>query len=646
MRTLREIYSKKPVVVYTCEWEECPRCGGPLEALYVSGPKTVQTLTGVWTIAQRPQRCADAECAGHRESWKSAQWQQVAPPFCTYGYDVIAQIGWFRQEHHQPFGAIHESLQDRLQIGESQVRRLYHHLYLPLLACEERQHQERLAAVARENGLLVALDGLAPEGGEAQLWVIREIQTGLTLRSGWLSGQDEATFTRFLEPLRAQGWRVKAVLSDKQRGLVPAVGAVFPEAHHAFCQWHYLQNAVAPLAAADNAMKVALRKEVRQAVGPLLRQEPVGESPGVLTVTGLVPSLLPGAAPPSGPGAGAEAAPPAAPEDPGGSPAGEVGDAPAAPGEEAGANLPPASPPEPEPRSTPPAEAPGAESPGQPIRSQEEPSGDSPAGARPPVDPQAAEREALVQDLLRRTRYLLTLKARPPLHLAGGEMVERLSEVVACLDRMLPQHPEARLEQLRAGLQQGLETVRPTYLVLRQAEEWVHQVRQILDPDGPSARTGEEVRQELWQYLDHLPEETSHPQLGEFGEALRQVTQNYDAGLFHTYDIPGLPRTNNGRESEFQNLKHRLLSTTGQKGAVRRLRQREGAWELIPRPATLEDTLAVLSRVAPDDLRQEQQRVQEHRNRFRLHVRAVKQSTVQLEQLEQRWATLHATRGP
>jgi len=62
------------------------------------------------------------------------------------------------------------------------------------------------------------------------------------------------------------------------------------------------------------------------------------------------------------------------------------------------------------------------------------------------------------------------------------------------------------------------------------------------------------------------PRKNSHPRLGPFGAALRQVSHSYDPGLFHPYDVPGLPRTNNGRESEFQDLKHRLLSTTGQKG--------------------------------------------------------------------------------
>jgi len=92
MRTPRELYSKKPLV-YNCELTSCPLCAGPLAGLYVSGPKTVQTLAGGLTIAQRPKHCADPACAGHEERWKSARWQQTAPRGCTYGYDVIAQIG-------------------------------------------------------------------------------------------------------------------------------------------------------------------------------------------------------------------------------------------------------------------------------------------------------------------------------------------------------------------------------------------------------------------------------------------------------------------------------------------------------------------------------------------------------------------------
>src|SRR3972149_6484131 len=108
-------------------------------------------------------------------------------------------------------------------------------------------------------------------------------------------------------------------------------------------------------------------------------------------------------------------------------------------------------------------------------------------------------------------------------------------------------------------------------------------------------------------------------------------------GLFHSYDVPGLPRTNNDRESEFRDLNRRLLATTGQKGLVRRILQREGAWELIPRPASLEETTQALSQVDPDEVQKERHRGREHRDRFRLHTRSVKQSQAQLKRLEQRW---------
>ena len=43
------------------------------------------------------------------------------------------------------------------------MRALSQHVYVPLLACHERQQRGRLAQVAKEQGgVIVALDGLAP----------------------------------------------------------------------------------------------------------------------------------------------------------------------------------------------------------------------------------------------------------------------------------------------------------------------------------------------------------------------------------------------------------------------------------------------------------------------------------------------------
>ena len=67
---------------------------------------------------------------------------------------------------------------------------------------------------------------------------------------------------------------------------------------------------------------------------------------------------------------------------------------------------------------------------------------------------------------------------------------------------------------------------------------------------------------------------------------LDKVSRSYWPGLFHCYEVPGLPRTNNELESGFRDTTRRLLRTTGRKGLTQRTLQRQGAWELLPSPAT------------------------------------------------------------
>lgn len=544
--------------MYTSELENCLECGREMKVAYTSGPKTVQTMGCVMTIAHRPKNCANPSCGMHPVKYKSAQWQQIAPLSCTYGYDVIAQIGWQRQRQYERFESMHASLQSRLQISEAEVRLLYHERYLPLLACHERQYLDELIAVSERAGLVLSLDGLAPEGGEPQLWLVRELPTGLTIRSGWLSQQDQGTFINFLQPIADMGLRVAAVLSDKQRGLEPAVPLVFREAKHGFCQSHYLRNIATPIADEAQAMKVRLRKAVRSAVGTLIRQEKV-EKPGVLTVTGLVPT---------------------------------------------------------------------------PVEQPEEDCSQA-------IDPVIQEHEKIVEDLLRRVRYLLTLKGRPPFRLAGVEMFERLNEVQDCLAALLPHRTDARLEELSRGLRAAITLIQDDYTELRQAADWLEQIAALLDPDGKPSRSGDHVQHALYDYLENIRQQCQDiPRLHKFYQSIHKTTRHYTPGLFHCYDISPLPRTNNDRESEFRELNRRLLSTTGQSGLVKRIIQRQGAWELIPRPASLRDTVSALSCVDPHDFSQERQRFRNHRARFRLHSRSPKRSRSQLLHLEQRWKAL------
>ena len=571
MRTPKELYPSERMI-YKPEVPACPHCGEPLVMYnYLAWDKIVQTLDRVLSVASRPGHCVNPTCPGHGMRLLSAEGQQIALPGSTYGYDVLARIGWLRQERRDIYAEIRDDLASRVQISESHVRYLYQQVYLLLLACHERQYWDCLAQAAQQHGgLFISLDGLAPIGGEPQLWFIRELLTGLTLRSGWLSRFDQATFEAFLQPLSQLPWSILAVLSDKQKGLPPAVSTVLPGARHHFCHAHYLKNLAQPLADADSAFNVELRKAVRREVGPLIRAEKPTEAPqpGLLTVTGLLPDN-----------------PPATAE----------------------------------------------------LESQKPESSVAPAS-------DAALADEVVTHLLRHTRYLLTLKGRPPFRLAGTETYQRLQRVIALTEELLDHRYDPRMACLNQGLQTALPLFTSEYRDLQQGATWLQNIDRILELPDDHPPTGEQVSQQLRAYLDdllNLPDISLR--LDAFRYHLDKVSTSYWPGLFHCYDLEGLPRTNNDVESLFRDTQRRLLRTTGQKGQTRRALQRTGAWELLPRPSTEAECLDALRQVPPSQLAKEQQRLRQHRERFRLRTRSTRQINAQFHKLRQQWLSLAAT---
>jgi hypothetical protein len=571
MRTPKELYPSERMI-YKPEVPACPHCGEPLVMYnYLAWDKIVQTLDRVLSVASRPGHCANPTCPGHGMRLLSAEGQQIALPGSTYGYDVLARIGWLRQERRDIYAEIRDDLASRVQISESHVRYLYQQVYLPLLACHERQYWDCLAQAAQQHGgLFISLDGLAPVGGEPQLWFIRELLTGLTLRSGWLSRFDQATFEAFFQPLSQLPWSILAVLSDKQKGLLPAVSTVLPGARHHFCHAHYLKNLAQPLADADSAFNVELRKAVRREVGPLIRAEKPTEAPqpGLLTVTGLLPDN-----------------PPATAE----------------------------------------------------LESQKPESSVAPAS-------DAALADEVVTHLLRHTRYLLTLKGRPPFRLAGTETYQRLQRVIALTEELLDHRYDPRMACLNQGLRTALPLFTSEYRDLQQGATWLQNIDRILELPDDHPPTGEQVSQQLRAYLDdllNLPDISLR--LDAFRYHLDKVSTSYWPGLFHCYDLEGLPRTNNDVESLFRDTQRRLLRTTGQKGQTRRALQRTGAWELLPRPSTEAECLDALRQVPPSQLAKEQQRLRQHRERFRLRTRSTRQINAQFHKLRQQWLSLAAT---
>ncbi|MCP5095626.1 MAG: hypothetical protein GY943_08755 [Chloroflexi bacterium] len=609
MMAIPKIVYRHENQLHTCELDNCPHCGKVLKVRpFLQSSKIVQTLAKTTLMSHQTKQCQNPTCKGSAIIWPSSRWQQTAPHNISYGYDVIAQIGWWRQQEKQQFQPIQRRLLPQVQISESNVRRLYYKSYLPLLACHERTSYAELEVVAQQTGLVLQTDGLAPEGGEAQLWFVRELQTGICLRSGWLSKQDEQTFVNFLQPIADLKLPVAIILSDKQRGLVPAIAHVFTKEKHAYCQAHYLNNLAEPIADKDSGMKVSLRKMIREEIGEIVREEAI-EAPGVLTVTGLVASSIQDES-----------------KQPAESNPDTVIKTDCVGTDDANTNI------------SVEIEPTEGSVPLNPVTEGESETSTT-ANTEDEADEMTTTRQEIVQDIRRRVRFLLTLKGRPPFRLAGLEMYRGLQELIAVLDKMLAHYPDATLITMRQTMSGALAHFSPDFQRLDQAELWLHQIAAILDPDLNPPRDGTTVAQELTDFLDNIAV-TEDKWLSKINQHLLKKTASYASGLFHTYDNPALPRTNNDIESAFRDVQRRLLSTTGQKGLTKRLLHRYGAWELLSCPDTLPKLIQALSNTPYQEWKEERQRFEQHQQRFRMHTRSPKRAKKQLDKLVEQWCSL------
>jgi len=135
---------------------------------------------------------------------------------------------------------------------------------LALLRASGADLPARLGPVAREHGgLILSLDGLQPEQGNEQLWVVREVQRGAIVAAANLQQASAPCLGPLLRPVQQSGLPVLGVISDAQESIRVAVAEVFPGIPHQLCQYHALREATEPLWEADRHLLVQVKKELR-----------------------------------------------------------------------------------------------------------------------------------------------------------------------------------------------------------------------------------------------------------------------------------------------------------------------------------------------------------------------------------------------
>jgi hypothetical protein len=248
----------------------CAACGGPAHVAYHSR-RTVTTLDGLYALTLVVRHCQDPACPLYRRAYRPEEEGHWALPQGEFGLDIIALVGTLRFAEHRSVPEIHRSLTAR---GVALAERTVTHLlqrYEELVALRLADQGRLKERLAKQERVLLALDGLQPDVGHEVLWVLRDCLSGDVLLARSLLGATEAELVPLLrEVADAVGVPVAGVISDGQASVRNAVATALPGVPHQLCQFHYLREAAKPVFEADRHAKKLLKKEVR-GVRPLER---------------------------------------------------------------------------------------------------------------------------------------------------------------------------------------------------------------------------------------------------------------------------------------------------------------------------------------------------------------------------------------
>ena len=109
----------------------------------------------------------------------------------------------------------------------------------------------------------------------------------------------------------------------------------------------------------------------------------------------------------------------------------------------------------------------------------------------------------------------------------------------------------------------GLFATERLWTPLRTAQDWLQQAAEVLaNKEQADAASVEAKYRGL---LEEILTANSDQAVAEWAIHFYTVTRSYWRGLFHCYEVPGLPRTNNDLEQYFGAARHHERRATGQK---------------------------------------------------------------------------------
>jgi hypothetical protein len=246
--------------------EQCSFCGGRL-GICETRERYVQTLTKLLYVVGKGKKCAAPGCDYGALRYRSPEVGRLVLKAHEFGRDVVIWTGdqYLREKVSIP--RIHKRLRSDfgVPISERNVGNLVDD-YVALCQCVAGDTGRLRERLKRQRGIVLCVDGVHFDEASPVLYVQREAISGEVLyaeRRLARGKEDLVPMLRRTAELAAQiGVRILAVVSDKEKSLVPAIAEVFAGIPHQFCQTHFLSNLAEPLKQDDQELARAAKETV------------------------------------------------------------------------------------------------------------------------------------------------------------------------------------------------------------------------------------------------------------------------------------------------------------------------------------------------------------------------------------------------
>lgn len=268
--------NRVPTEYYRPEQSLCPFCQSRLKRHHIVWHKTLTFSTGPKKVVSWAYRCPQADCPGSKVDYRSVKAESLHLKYRGFSRELIIRIGYRRFWQHQTQAEIYTWLSQELRLDISE--RTVVNLMLDFLALLRAGQPAKIRGhLTQLSVLIIGLDGMQPEKGNRCLYIVRELQYGLTLLAEPLTDSTHETLSRhLLEPLKVLatefGLPWGGVVSDAQESIRLAVAESLKGIPHQACQSHCLRAAGQLTFEADRALKKSLKAAFRQSLSRLRKR--------------------------------------------------------------------------------------------------------------------------------------------------------------------------------------------------------------------------------------------------------------------------------------------------------------------------------------------------------------------------------------